>query len=136
MRTVDAQKRLYADTKAILEGAGLKNGLGADRDGILFYPARKKSSALPEEDTFVTYECYYVTEAGSADGEPHSQIVSASIDIFTKDDRTSSGVTSIVSAIEDSAFAKGYRMEVKSTDSYDESNEIEHLSYDIKKRLR
>lgn len=134
MRMVEAERQLYADVRQILQEAGLKNGLGADKDGILFYPARKKKVA--SEDTFVTYEAYYVTEAGSADGEPHSQIGSVAIDIFTKDDRTSSAVMDLIQRIEGAAFSHGYRMEMKSMDSYDQSNEIEHLSYDIKKRLR
>ena len=79
MRTVDAQKRLYADTKAILEGAGLKNGLGADRDGILFYPARKKSSALPEEDILVFCDQVPVVMIYLADGDIDALLASEAV---------------------------------------------------------
>lgn len=42
----------------------------------------------------------------------------------------------LISKIEDEAIKKGYRLEVKQTDSYDSDNQLMHLSYDLKKRIR
>jgi hypothetical protein len=135
MKVIEAQKILYDDIKSILESAGLKNGLGADKTGILFYPARKETT-LPIGDTFLTYEVYYIQEAGRADEKPESQLGTIAIDVFTKKDRTSSQIMDMLSKIEDEAIKRGYRLEVKQTDSYDSDNQLAHLSYDLKKRIR
>lgn len=136
MRMLEAQRQLFEDTKAILKNAGLRNGLVSDKkSGVPFYPARKANATKITVDTFVTYDCYYVAEAGVADKEPHSQIISASIDVFTKLDRTSKSIMDLLQKIEDAAFALNYKLEMKTTDSFDKNNEIEHLSYDITKRL-
>lgn len=135
MKVIEAQKILYDDIKSILESVGLKNGLGADKTGILFYPARKETT-LPIGDTFLTYEVYYIQEAGRADEKPESQLGTIAIDVFTKKDRTSSQIMDMLSKIEDEAIKRGYRLEVKQTDSYDSDNQLAHLSYDLKKRIR
>lgn len=135
MKVIEAQKILYDDIKSILESAGLKNVLGADKTGILFYPARKETT-LPIGDTFLTYEVYYIQEAGRADEKPESQLGTIAIDVFTKKDRTSSQIMDMLSKIEDEAIKRGYRLEVKQTDSYDSDNQLAHLSYDLKKRIR
>ena len=135
MKVIEAQKILYDDIKRILESAGLKNGLGADKTGILFYPARKETT-LPIGDTFLTYEVYYIQEAGRADEKAESQLGTIAVDVFTKKDRTSSQIMDLLSKIEDEAIKKGYRLEVKQTDSYDSDNQLMHLSYDLKKRIR
>lgn len=135
MKVIEAQKILYDDIKSILESTGLKNGLGADKTGILFYPARKETT-LPIGDTFLTYEVYYIQEAGRADEKPESQLGTIAIDVFTKKDRTSSQIMDMLSKIEDEAIKRGYRLEVKQTDSYDSDNQLAHLSYDLKKRIR
>lgn len=135
MKVIEVQKILYDDIKGILESAGLKNGLGADKTGILFYPARKETT-LPTGDTFLTYEVYYIQEAGRADEKPESQLGTIAIDVFTKKDRTSSQIMDMLSRIEDEAMKRGYRLEVKQTDSYDSDNQLAHLSYDLKKRIR
>lgn len=135
MKVIEAQKILYDDIKSILESAGLKNGLGADKTGVLFYPARKETT-LPIGDTFLTYEVYNIQEAGRADEKPESQLGAIAIDVFTKKDRTSSQIMDMLSKIEDEAIKKGYRLEVKQTDSYDSDNQLMHLSYDLKKRIR
>lgn len=135
MKVIEAQKILYDDIKSILESAGLKNGLGAGKTGILFYPARKETT-LPIGDTFLTYEVYYIQEAGRADEKPESQLGTIAIDVFTKKDRTSSQIMDMLSKIEDEAIKRGYRLEVKQTDSYDSDNQLAHLSYDLKKRIR
>ena len=135
MKVIEAQKILYDDIKRILESAGLKNGLGADKTGILFYSARKETT-LPIGDTFLTYEVYYIQEAGRADEKAESQLGTIAVDVFTKKDRTSSQIMDLLSKIEDEAIKKGYRLEVKQTDSYDSDNQLMHLSYDLKKRIR
>lgn len=135
MKVIEAQKILYKDIKNILESAGLKNGLGADKTGILFYPARKETT-IPSGDTFLTYEIYYIQEAGRADEKAESQLGTIAVDVFTKKDRTSSQIMDLISKIEDEAIKKGYRLEVKQTDSYDSDNQLMHLSYDLKKRIR
>lgn len=83
MKVIEAQKILYEDIKNILESAGLKNGLGADKTGILFYPARKETT-IPSGDTFLTYEIYYIQEAGRADEKAESQLGTIAVDVFTK----------------------------------------------------
>lgn len=135
MTTIQAQKILFNDVKSILEAAGLKNGLGADKDGILYYSARK-DSVIPNADTFVTYEVYSIQAAGKADDKTFSQIGTIAIDVFTKKDRTSSSIMDMLLAIEQAALTKGYEMEIKASDSYDSINQLTHLSYDITKRLK
>ena len=48
MKVIEAQKILYEDIKNILESAGLKNGLGADKTESYFIQLGRKQLFLAE----------------------------------------------------------------------------------------
>lgn len=135
MNLITAQSILFNDIKAILEGAGLKNGLGADKSGVLYYQAHKQS-VVPNADTFVVYDLYLTQPLGRADEKVLSYDSAIAVDVYTKLDRTSKVILDLLCSIEIEAHKMGYDMEFRAQDSFDNDNQLNHLSYDLHKRLK
>lgn len=135
MTLIKAQSILFQDIKTILEGAGLQNGLGANKSGVLYYQAQKLS-VVPVADTFVTYELYLTQPLGKADYRIYSYDSAVAIDVYTKLDRTSKTILDLLNRIETEALKLGYEMEYKAADSFDQDKQLTHLSYDLTKRIK